>query len=187
MSYEPAFSIIGDESKRTPKTRQSADHSMVYIVGSILRKAFEKKEHINKEQSMEEVYKHVMLLPKDYSQDAIYNDTTRKFMGKITFKHGGEEFDSKYPEGIPTQVRIFLTNGEILDSGLIMFPSGHSRNTDFDLRAVLQHKFKTLGKLALKKPDLINFFVKLENLEEMTNEELQSIYECDLIQQEKDE
>ena len=43
-AYEPAFGIIGDPAKRTPKTRQSADHSMVYIVGTMLRKAFEKKD-----------------------------------------------------------------------------------------------------------------------------------------------
>lgn len=30
-AYEPAFGIIGDPAKRDPKTRQSADHSMVYI------------------------------------------------------------------------------------------------------------------------------------------------------------
>ena len=34
-AYEPAFGIIGDPAKRDPKTRQSADHSMVYI-GTIL-------------------------------------------------------------------------------------------------------------------------------------------------------
>lgn len=31
VAYEPAFGIIGDPEKRTPTTRQSADHSMVYI------------------------------------------------------------------------------------------------------------------------------------------------------------
>jgi 2-methylcitrate dehydratase len=30
-AYEPAFGIIGDPAKRNPSTRQSADHSMVYI------------------------------------------------------------------------------------------------------------------------------------------------------------
>ena len=32
----------GDPAKRDPKTRQSADHSMVYIVGTLLRKAAER-------------------------------------------------------------------------------------------------------------------------------------------------
>jgi 2-methylcitrate dehydratase len=36
--YQPAFGIIGDPAKRDPHTRQSADHSMVYIVASILYK-----------------------------------------------------------------------------------------------------------------------------------------------------
>lgn len=31
VAYEPAFGIIGDPAKRHPTTRQSADHSMVYI------------------------------------------------------------------------------------------------------------------------------------------------------------
>ena len=39
--YEPAFSIIGDPAKRDPRTRQSADHSMVYIMATLLRKAYE--------------------------------------------------------------------------------------------------------------------------------------------------
>ena len=41
MIYEPAFSIIGDPAKRDPKTRQSADHSMLYIIATVLRKAYE--------------------------------------------------------------------------------------------------------------------------------------------------
>ena len=36
VAYEPAFGIIGDPAKRNPTTRQSADHSMVFI-GKILR------------------------------------------------------------------------------------------------------------------------------------------------------
>lgn len=43
ISYEPAFGIIGDPAKRDPHTRQSADHSMVYIFATMLRKAFEDK------------------------------------------------------------------------------------------------------------------------------------------------
>ena len=43
VAYEPAFGIIGDPAKKTPSTRQSADHSMVYIIRTLLRKAFENK------------------------------------------------------------------------------------------------------------------------------------------------
>lgn len=43
-SYEPAFGIIGDPSKLNPKTRQSADHSMAYIISTLMRKAFKRTE-----------------------------------------------------------------------------------------------------------------------------------------------
>src|SRR4029079_19100801 len=42
--YQPAFGIIGDPAKRDPRTRQSADHSMVYIIATLLRKAFETRQ-----------------------------------------------------------------------------------------------------------------------------------------------
>lgn len=45
-AYEPAYGIIGDPAKKNPTTRQSADHSMSYIISSVLRKAFEKKEQL---------------------------------------------------------------------------------------------------------------------------------------------
>src|SRR5207247_8630784 len=36
-----AFGIIGNPAKMDPRTRQSADHSMAYIVATLLRKALE--------------------------------------------------------------------------------------------------------------------------------------------------
>merc|ERR1712232_38972 len=39
VAYEPAFGIIGDPAKMDPKSRQSADHSMAFIVSRILVKA----------------------------------------------------------------------------------------------------------------------------------------------------
>ena len=41
LAYEPAFGIIGDPAKRDPRTRQSADHSMIYIIATTIRKAHE--------------------------------------------------------------------------------------------------------------------------------------------------
>lgn len=103
-SYEPAFGIIGDPAKWSPNTRQSADHSMVYIISSILRKAFEKHENIaNEENTLEDLWKYTMLLPVDYSKSALYNEVTRKFMSKIEFEHN-KDYDALYPKGIPTSI-----------------------------------------------------------------------------------
>ena len=106
VSYEPAFSIIGDPAKMTPSTRQSADHSMVYIISTLLRKAFEKHAHIMEENDPEDLWKYLMLLPHDYSHCAIFNETTKQIIELIEFEHGGKEYDELYPQGIPTSICI---------------------------------------------------------------------------------
>lgn len=53
-------------------------------------------------------------------------------MEKIEFAHGGAEFDWLYPNGIPSQITIEIA-GKVYDSGMIMYPSGHARNTTTDL------------------------------------------------------
>ena len=70
-------------------------------------------------------------------------------MDKITFVHGGKEYDEKYPDGIPTRVKIELESGNVIDSNMVMYPGGHARNTSVDLRRVLDHKFKLLAGLAV--------------------------------------
>ena len=124
---------------------------MVYIIATLIRKAFEKVEKIKDDKDLEDVWKTLMLTPMDYSQTALVDETTKKLMQKIDFSHGGPEYDSKYPEGIPTSLELYLKDGTTLDSGLVMFPGGHSRCTNISAKEVLGHKFKVLGKLALEK------------------------------------
>ena len=47
-----------------------------------------------------------MLSPYDYGTVALTHPVTKKLMEKIEFVHGGPEYDSKYPEGIPTSISI---------------------------------------------------------------------------------
>ncbi|HZW06628.1 MAG TPA: hypothetical protein VFF65_05850, partial [Phycisphaerales bacterium] len=143
VAYEPAYHIIGDPAKRDPRTRQSADHSMVYILSTLLRKAIE--------QGTSD-WAALMLSPHDYSERAIFNSFTRQLMDRIEFEHGGPAYDIKYPEGIPTSVIIEDDAGRSFDSGLCMFPTGHARNTTADLRALLAHKFMLLGALGSDDP-----------------------------------
>jgi len=153
-AYEPAFGIIGDPAKRNPTTRQSADHSMVYIVATLLRKALE---------AGKAGWTELMLEPQDYHADAINNPLTRKLMEKIAFAHGGDEYDRNYPDGIPTSLVITDDAGKAHDSGMVMYPAGHARNTTADLKGILRHKFNLLGRLVQDEPaDLIARFEKLD-------------------------
>eukprot|EP00330_Aristerostoma_sp_ATCC50986_P012561 CAMPEP_0114586062 /NCGR_PEP_ID=MMETSP0125-20121206/9401_1 /TAXON_ID=485358 ORGANISM="Aristerostoma sp., Strain ATCC 50986" /NCGR_SAMPLE_ID=MMETSP0125 /ASSEMBLY_ACC=CAM_ASM_000245 /LENGTH=537 /DNA_ID=CAMNT_0001781355 /DNA_START=62 /DNA_END=1675 /DNA_ORIENTATION=+ len=181
LAYEPAFGIIGDPAKRNPTTRQSADHSMVYIISTLLRKALEIRDFNQRNfQSFDEVWKLLMLEPKDYGHEALNNPITRRIMEKITFEHGGPQYDTKYPDGIPTSVIINAKNGQTYDSNMVMYPSGHARNTSADLEGILNHKFKLLGNLALRSDQVEECVNNLQNLDKLTNAQLQDIYNYEI-------
>jgi 2-methylcitrate dehydratase len=61
-----------------------------------------------------------------------------------------------------------------------MYPSGHARNTTCDLKGILQNKFQILGNLALEQQELDAFLNKLNNIENLSNKELQDIYYCNI-------
>ena len=178
VAYEPAFGIIGDPAKRDPKTRQSADHSMVYIVGTLLRKAVEKAAEMKTGRiadGNDAMWKTLFLAPHDYDPAAIANTVTRAYMEKMAFEHGGPEYDRNYPDGIPTSVVITTTDGRSLDSGFVMYPSGHARNTTADLKGILANKFDRLGKLAMDDPKPL--VEKLDALEKLDAKQLASLYD----------
>jgi 2-methylcitrate dehydratase len=178
--YEPAFGIIGDPAKRNPTTRQSADHSMVYIISSIMRKAFRLGPDAIKACGTDNnaVWKKLMLLPEDYGRDALYDPTTRRIFDTIEFIHGGKKYDDKYPEGIPTTLTIDC-GGSQHSSDLVMFPGGHARNTANDLKGILDHKWASLGALAVS--DVNGLLQQLSNLESKTAAEMQNIYDCTIL------
>jgi len=174
-AYEPAFGIIGDPAKRDPHTRQSADHSMVYIVATLLRKAIEAGDAADN-QTPDELWKALMLTPHDYGDEALFNPLTRKLMERIAFEHGGPEYDARYPDGIPTSIAV-TAGGQEYDSGLIMYPIGHARNTTADLDGVLAHKFLMHGTLGLPQgADVAAAVAKLNRLDELSSDELGKIY-----------
>ena len=170
IAYEPAFGIIGDPAKRNPTTRQSADHSMVYIVSTLLRKALNSKTV---------GWKELMLEPADYGDSAIYDSRTRSLMDKIEFEHGGKEYDDKYPDGIPTSVVITDNDGSAYESGLVMYPGGHARNKTADLKDILAHKFQLLGKLAFEKPEPI--IERFNNISNLNADELRELNNFEII------
>jgi len=183
VAYEPAFGIIGDPAKRDPRTRQSADHSMVYIVSTMLRKAIDLAAKTGTgaiADGNDSWWKALMLLPEDYGRSAIVDNTTRSLMDLIAFEHGGEEYDSRYPDGIPTSVVITLKDGTNFDSGLVMYPSGHARNTAADLEDILSHKSDMLGSLAMDDPSQI--IARFNNIASLSVGDVQSIMDFEICQ-----
>eukprot|EP00392_Amoebophrya_sp_AT5.2_P011574 g11653.t1 len=173
VAYEPAFGIIGDPAKKTPTTRQSADHSMAFIVSRMLKKGME----LGAGDSMDATWKKLMLSPYDYGKEALDCAKTRELMQRIQFEHGGKEYDDKYPDGIPTSLDVTLKSGETFSSGFVMYPPGHARNTSADLKGIMAHKNSSmLGDLIfedaalkdaylekmstmIKSPDICGYYV----------------------------
>jgi 2-methylcitrate dehydratase len=181
VAYEPAYGIIGDKSKWNPTNRQSADHSMVYIVSRKLMKAIqigpEKISEIFKHEGIDGLWKALMLSPYDYSSEAISDGNTRSLMHRIEFVHGGPEYDLLYPEGIPTSIKLESSSGVSYDSGLIMFPAGHSLNSTSNLTAILTHKFQLLGKIALgNEQSSTAYLSNLSNLSQKSSNEVLDLY-----------
>lgn len=168
--YEPAFSIIGDPAKRDPRTRQSADHSMVYIVGRLLAKALRTKQV---------GWGELMLMPEDYDDAALADPLTRELMAKIDFRHGGAEYDAKYPDGIPTSLDVEHATLGRLSSGLVMYPAGHSRDTRHDLGGLLSHKFRRLASLGVRDAD--GLWQRLDRLGERNVDEIAWLYDFEIL------
>lgn len=176
-AYEPAYGIIGDPGKKDPKTRQSADHSMAFIVSRMLTKALGRGGALG---SPQEAWNSLMLTPFDYGKEALYDAKTRALMSKITFEHGGPEYDSKYPDGIPTSMEIYMTGGAKYESGLIMYPPGHARNTNYDLGGLLTTKNRMLGDLVFKDASSYEKFIgPLARMKDLSAKEMQRVYDFD--------
>ncbi|MDZ4779331.1 MAG: MmgE/PrpD family protein [Planctomycetia bacterium] len=167
--YQPAFGIIGDPAKRDPRTRQSADHSMVYIVATLLRKAL----------TLRAVgWKELMLMPADYADAALVDPLTRRLIDRIEFAHGGPEFDAKYPDGIPTSLEIEHTDLGRLSSGLVMYPAGHARYPGDDLEQLLSHKFQLLASLGVVDPK--SLYERCHRLRGKSPEAMAELYEFEI-------
>lgn len=163
--YEPAFSIIGDPAKRDPRNRQSADHSMIYIVATVLRKAL---------QIRRSDWQSLMLLPEDYARDALFHPLTRQLMQRIQLQHGGPEYDRLYPEGIPTSVQVVHEQLGEVDSGLVMYPLGHARGPRAEMEPVLQHKIARFAAYGGLSTDQLRRHAV--DLDQLTPEQVQELY-----------
>jgi 2-methylcitrate dehydratase len=126
--------------------------------------------------SKDELWQRLILLPEDYSDEAIFEPERRAIMETISFVHGGKEYDERYPDGIPTSVVLTDQAGKTHDSGLVMYPAGHARNTTADLIGILKNKFRQLALLTVSEAQADRLLARLENLAAKSAAEILSVY-----------
>lgn len=174
LLYEPALSIIADPHKRDPRTRQSADHSLVYILATLLRKAQDAVRKGDWPQDEAAAWQRLMLLPEDYDEAALFDPRTRQLMSRIQFAHGGRDYDARYPDGLPASVEIVHRTLGSRFSGLVLYPPGHARWNDPRLITLLESKFDRLAARGVADPAALR--QRLHRLPEMTTDEVEKLY-----------
>ena len=113
--------IVKDPEKWDPKTRETADHSLPYIISVAL---IDGKVWLD-----------------SFAPERVLAEDVRKVMKKMTVRVN-PEFDEVYPKGIPNKITITLKNGETL-SEQVTYPRGHFMNPMTNEE--IEEKFNKLG------------------------------------------
>lgn len=148
--YEPAYGIIADPAKRRPTTRQSADHSLPYILARSLLQA-----EAAVAAGVPPDWAGIMLLPEAYADERLTEPRLLGLIDRITIHHGGPSFDELYPDGIPTSVEIDHARLGRLGGGIVRYPLGHAR-ADFEQTVrLVRLKFARLVAAAVDDPQAL--------------------------------
>jgi 2-methylcitrate dehydratase len=99
-------------------------------------------------------------------------------MRQIDFRHGGSDFDEKYPDGIPTTVELGHSRLGPQTSGLVMYPQGHARANAELLRTLLEHKFRLLTGEAVSDVDAL--VTRFTSLAEMSPQHIAELYDFEI-------
>ena len=141
--------IVKDPEKWDPKTRETADHSLPYIISAALLDGY--------------------IWLDTYTNERILADDVRKVMSKMTVKVN-PEFDKEYPRGIPNSIEVVLKNGEKYKE-TVVYPRGHFLNPM--TKEELEAKFHKLGANYMEKDrrekalEILWNFENVKNLEEV--------------------
>ena len=141
-THEAGYTILGkDREKWRPKTKETADHSLPYMVGIALLEG--------------KVDNH------SYSQKKLENTKILNFLDKISVKEEAE-FTRVYPAKIANRFKIKLRDG-FVSTKEVDVPKGHPNNPMSTQE--IEQKFKLLTKKFLKESQVENIFKFIWNLE----------------------
>jgi len=134
-TYEAAKTIIADEEKWNPTNKETADHSLPYILAyTIIRKDF---------------------WLDAYNSEAIFNDKIRSLMRKISV-YENENYTNIYPKELPVKVIVYSNKGK--DEIEVRNPRGYYNNPMSDEE--VEEKYMRLGG----KKEELNILWNIEEL-----------------------
>jgi 2-methylcitrate dehydratase len=126
-TFKVAVEIIGGEPEKwAPTTRETADHSMPYLVAAALLDG--------------------EITDRQFTPERIGRDDIRQLMARTEVVEQAD-LTAAYPQGIPTILEVRDASGRVHPTRMD-FPPGHSRNPLSD--AQVDEKFTRLAEPALR-------------------------------------
>jgi len=148
-TFTAAYTIIAkDPEKWDPRTRETADHSLPYIVAAALVDGSVTLDTFDKVKIRDERIRSLL----------------RRTKVAVSPEH-----DKKYPKGIPNTVRLIGKDGMRVEE-TVTYPLGHYKNPMG--RAQIDHKFNELTKELLGEERAHEILDALWNID---NEDLEEI------------
>jgi 2-methylcitrate dehydratase len=127
-SHEAGYTILGrDPEKWTPLTKETADHSLPYIVGMALLEG--------------------KIDNSTYSEKKFRDPKVLEFLKKITVVED-KTLSAMYPEAVPNRVTVTVSSGKTV-SKQVDYHKGHPKNPMSDQE--VENKFRTLTKKHLSE------------------------------------
>ena len=120
-SYRTAVHMMGNDASRwAPTTRETADHSMPYVVAAAL---------VDGE-----------VTPDSFAAGRLADPALAALMAKVKVSESAD-LSALYPEAAPSRVSFRLASGEVLTSE-VRYPKGHAKSPMQD--AEVEQKFRQL-------------------------------------------
>jgi len=144
-TFKTAYEIIAkDPEKWSPKTKETADHSIQYITvvglldGDVTKYSFD-KERLNDPRVKELLLKHTTLEEKS-------------------------EFTAGYPDGIPNRVTVKTKDGKVYTKE-VKYPRGHAKNK-MTTEEVIEKFRDNVGSILTKErtENLINIVMNIDKV-----------------------
>ncbi len=141
-SHEAGYTILGkDPEKWAPLTKETADHSLPYIVGLTLLEG--------------------MIDNSTYTEKRFHDPQVLDLLKKITVVED-KALSAMYPEAVPNRITVTLSSGKVI-SKQVDYHKGHPKNPMSDEE--VENKFRRLTKKYLSKNQADKILDTLWNLE----------------------
>ena len=149
QTYHIAYSEIGSEPEKwTPETRETADHSLPYLLSLGLMDGGVSVD--------------------SFSEKRMRDPATRALMQKIRIAES-EEFTRRFPNEMLTEIVVTTKSGEKLRE-IAAYPRGHAKNPMSD--SEVEQKFTTLAEAVMTKAGaarLLDALWKVDQAPKMTS------------------